>query len=256
MCTVTFIARKNGYAVGMNRDEKLSRAQGLPPAKHIVNGRAAIFPSEPSGGTWIGVNDAGVTFALINWYSVSARVSGNVVSRGEVARSLLAYDGLSGAEKHLADFPLRNTNPFRLLGIFPESTAIVEWRWNLSALERIAHEWKTNIWISSGFDELGAQRTRFQTFVGAEPGLARSGDSLRALHSSHAPSRGPYSICMHRADAATVSYAEVQVNSVAATLAYKADAPCERRAQWNVARLAISCPGHLPVGGHSRRGPR
>src|SRR6185369_12035132 len=90
MCTVTFIARKNGYALGMNRDEKLTRVKALPPARHERHGRAALFPSEPGGGTWIGVNDMGVTFALINWYSVQARVSANAVSRGQLVRSALA----------------------------------------------------------------------------------------------------------------------------------------------------------------------
>src|SRR5205814_4875575 len=56
---LTFIARRNGYALGMNRDEKLTRAAGLPPRLTHLKGRAVLAPSEPSGGTWIGVNDAG-----------------------------------------------------------------------------------------------------------------------------------------------------------------------------------------------------
>src|SRR4051794_37501350 len=90
MCTVTFIARKHGYALAMNRDEQLRRVKALPPSRYNLGGRTAVLPSEPNGGTWIGVNDAGVTFALINWYSVEARVSGNAVSRGQLVRSALA----------------------------------------------------------------------------------------------------------------------------------------------------------------------
>jgi hypothetical protein len=67
-----------------NRDEKLTRPTGLPAKKRKVNGRAAISPSEPGGGTWIAVNDHGATLALINWYSITARVGGKAVSRGEV----------------------------------------------------------------------------------------------------------------------------------------------------------------------------
>ena len=59
MCTVTFIARRNGYALGMNRDERLTRVAGLPPRLTHLNGHAILAPSEPSGGTWIGVNDTG-----------------------------------------------------------------------------------------------------------------------------------------------------------------------------------------------------
>ena len=87
MCTVTFIARKNGFALGMNRDEKLARATARPPSIEEIGGRRALFPSEPSGGTWIGVNDTGAGFALVNWYSISARVAGASVSRGVVVKS-------------------------------------------------------------------------------------------------------------------------------------------------------------------------
>ncbi len=82
MCTVSFIARRHGYLLAMNRDEQLTRAEGLPPKIVHVGERKVICPSEPGGGTWIAVNDAGVTFALINWYSVQARVQKNPVSRG------------------------------------------------------------------------------------------------------------------------------------------------------------------------------
>src|SRR5574338_141343 len=86
MCTVTFVAQQKGYYLGMNRDEKLSRVAGLPPTKRRVNGRNVICPSEPAGGTWISLNDAGVCFALINWYSVADRVEHQPISRGEVVK--------------------------------------------------------------------------------------------------------------------------------------------------------------------------
>src|SRR5882724_10196013 len=117
MCTVTLIARENGYALGMNRDERLTRVRALPPARHSINARTTLFPSEPGGGTWIGVNDAGVTFALINWYSVAARVSRHPVSRGEVVRSALGFDAATAVENQFANFPLERANPFRLIGI-------------------------------------------------------------------------------------------------------------------------------------------
>lgn len=226
MCTVTFIARNNGYALGMNRDEKVSRVQGLPPSKHSLNGRAAIFPSEPSGGTWIGVNDAGVTFALINWYSVTARVSQRPISRGEVTRSILPCPDFSDAQKHLSEFPLKKTNPFRLIGVFPQATSVIEWRWDLSALERVVHDWRTNMWISSGFDEPGALRERQEIFLQSLQTNETNVRRLRELHSSHVPSSGPYSVCMHRVDAETVSYTEICVDERTATLRHKAGPLC------------------------------
>src|SRR5690349_4456447 len=56
MCTVTFIARKHGYALGMNRDEKLTRPKGRLPKVRRLNGIKVLCPSESNGGTWIAMN--------------------------------------------------------------------------------------------------------------------------------------------------------------------------------------------------------
>jgi hypothetical protein len=229
MCTVTFITRGRGYCLGMNRDEKLTRPTGLPPKKNIVNGCAVIAPSEPGGGTWIAVNEHGTTLALINWYSITARVGHNVVSRGEVVNSGIAATSPDVADAALHRLPLNRINPFRLIGIYPATSEIVEWRWNLKKLVQKNHRWKAQQWISSGFDETTAQRVRGKTFQQAQrQRSAGSLDWLRRLHRSHTRHAGPFSTCMHRADAATVSYTEVTVSSRQTTMRYHAGAPCRR----------------------------
>ena len=228
MCTVTFIARQKGYCLGMNRDEKLTRPTGLPPKKKKINGRAVISPSEPGGGTWIAVNDHGATLALINWYSITARVGGKAISRGEVVNSASAAISPDFADSALSGMPLNRINPFRLIGIYPLTGEIVEWRWNMKQLVRKNHPWKSQQWISSGFDEPTAQRVRGKTFQRAvRQHSAGSQDWLRRLHRSHAPKAGPFSTCMHRADAATVSYTEVTVSLSQARMRYHRGAPCQ-----------------------------
>jgi hypothetical protein len=228
MCTVTFIARQKGYRLGMNRDEKRTRPTGLAPKKKKVDGRAVISPSEPGGGTWIAVNDHGATLALINWYSITARVEGKAVSRGEVVHSMSAASSPDFADAAFSGLPLNRINPFRLIGIYPVTHEIVEWRWNLKQLVRQQHPWKSQQWISSGFDEPTAQRVRGKTLQRAErQHSAGSLDWLRRLHRSHTPQAGPFSTCMHRTDAATVSYTEVTVSSRLATMRYHAGAPCQ-----------------------------
>jgi hypothetical protein len=226
MCTVTFVTGKNGYALGMNRDEKLSRPAALPIAIHRLSGRNALFPSEVSGGAWIGVNDAGASFALINWYRVPNRVEGQPVSRGEIVRTALALDSPE-LMSNPPGLDLHRVNPFRLLGVFLAQNAVYEWRWDLHNFERIAHRWETNAWFSSGFDEPGAQRARGGAFRAALHETAAGSLSwLRRLHASHLPECGPYSVCMHRSDAATVSYSEIEVDQGAANMRYVAGAPC------------------------------
>ena len=227
MCTVTFIARQRGYALGMNRDEKLTRPPGHPPERRDLGGHAVLCPFETGGGTWIAVNDRGATFALINWYSVKAAVSGRTVSRGEVINAVSGNHLPGNLESILLGLPLSQINPFRLIAVFPEPGLVTEWRWNLCRLLRLDHSWKTRQWISSGFDEPTAEHARGKTFERVlRQRSAGSLDWLRRLHRSHSPHVGPFSTCMHRHDAASVSYTEVAVSSVRVEMRYHPEAPC------------------------------
>jgi len=128
----------------------------------------------------------------------------------------------------LDGLPLNRINPFRLIGIYPAAGEIVEWRWNLKQLVRKNHRWKSQQLISSGFDEPAAQRVRGRTFRQAQKQKsAGSLDWLRRLHRSHAPETGPFSTCMHRADATTVSYTEISISPREAVMRYHAGAPCQ-----------------------------
>lgn len=212
----------------MNRDEKLTRPAGLPPTKRNVNGRAVLCPSEPGGGTWIALNDSGACLALINWYSVAKKVERSAFSRGEVVKAVGAADSPEATSAGLFEIPLKRINPFRLIGIFPTHGEVTEWRWNLKRLVQEKHCWTAQQWISSGFDEATAERVRGETFRRLlRHSSAPSRNWLRKLHSSHAPQIGPFSTCMHRADAATVSYTEIAVSPRTATMRYYAGAPCK-----------------------------
>ncbi|MEW6304684.1 MAG: NRDE family protein, partial [Verrucomicrobiota bacterium] len=113
----------------MNRDEKLTRVVGQPPARFRENGRAGVSPSEPGGGTWVSLNDAGVTMALINWYAVKTRVAASQpMSRGEVVRATRGAGNAAAVDAILATLPRERINPFRLIGAFPSSREIFEWR--------------------------------------------------------------------------------------------------------------------------------
>src|SRR6266404_9746445 len=90
MCTVSFLPNSQGFYLAMNRDEKRDRFAALPPEVLELKSHRAIFPREPSGGTWISANDAGVCLALINWHRINREPKNDVVSRGEVVRALAA----------------------------------------------------------------------------------------------------------------------------------------------------------------------
>ncbi len=227
MCTATFIARRNGYVLGMNRDEQRTRVLAHPAALHRLGNRQALLPSEPSGGTWMGVNDRGTAFALLNWYAVPNQVADNVVSRGGLVRRALQSDTTAEVATALTGWELPRVNPFRLVGIFPESKAVFEWQWDQQHLQQLEHPWQTVVWISSGFDEPAAQRIRGHTFREAlQQSSAGTQEWLRRLHRSHVPACGPNSICMHRADAVSVGYTELTVSPAKASLRYTPGSPC------------------------------
>ena len=101
MCTVSFLPARDGYQLAMNRDEQLSRMAAFPPATQKCGALRALYPHELSGGTWVGVNEAAVGFALVNWYSKPQRKGSDTLSRGMVIPELLASRDIEGARGRL-----------------------------------------------------------------------------------------------------------------------------------------------------------
>ena len=151
----------------------------------------------------------------------------------------LAASDRTTAEDALGSLPLRRMNPFRMIAVFPKSLEVIEWRWDRERLAMESMGWRTWVWISSGLDEAGAQRERGLCFEQAcQERDSGSLDWLRRFHQSHRPERGPYSVCMHRADAATVSYTEIGVEGDLATLRHSQGALCQCGAALSELQLA------------------
>src|SRR5436190_1577289 len=116
MCTVTFWPRGENYELGMSRDEQRTRAKGIPPK--IWRGDTKIVsPSENGGGTWIALNEHGLTLALINWYSVTPAAAPiqKPISRGEIVRTMAHVESVEELNHILLRVPLNLYQPFRLL---------------------------------------------------------------------------------------------------------------------------------------------
>jgi hypothetical protein len=69
---------------------------------------------------------------------------------------------------------------------------------------------------------------------------------LRRLHRSHRPEIGPYSICMHRDDAATVSYTEIVVSRGISRMRYESGPTCKPTAQ-SISSLETNIPDSQPI---------
>ena len=188
--------------------------------------RRAIYPREPNGGTWLAVNDAGLCLALINWHRIKRESEGKIESRGFIIPQLIGASDGGAVGRALRKLELDRVRPFRLIAIDSSRKEVTEWQWNLRTLKARRHSWRTQHWFSSGYDEPEAEKQREKVCFGSSLGKS---SSLKKLHSSHLPKRGPFSICMHRPDAATVSYSEVVVGAKRITFRYQPGPPCRDR---------------------------
>ena len=228
MCTLTFVPTKDGYVAGMNRDEKLTRPHALPPDRFDSPGATAVFPRENSGGTWIGCNSRGNLLALLNWNDVVPPFGGATLrSRGLLIPELIGGDDLTDTHARYAQLDLSGFLPFRLIGAFLGESFIREWRWDGLRRQEFQFAWAKRHWFSSSVSDALAWRERGQTCQNAERDRSREVVSwVRDLHQSHDPVPGPFSICVHREDAATVSYTEVRCSEERISMSYRNGNAC------------------------------
>jgi hypothetical protein len=217
----------------MNRDELRSRLVALPPVAHEAAGIVAVFPNEPGGGTWIGINNAGICLALINWHALPAKPVTPGVSRGIVVKELIQLVALEDLARLLKALPLDSMPAFRLIAVASRETWVREFQWDQRKVIAIQHSWVPRHWFSSGMNEKFVELERAEVCRRAwtEPGAGEL-SWLRRLHRSHRPHRGRLSICMHGQEANTVSYTEIAIRRTAGMMRYHPGPLCDGEEQF------------------------
>ena len=229
MCTLTFAPTNEGFLAGMNRDEQRTRPSALSPETFTVGETQAIYPREAGGGTWIACNSRGNLFALLNWYSAETNTLGpKIKTRGELIPNLVYEPDSRSTANRLAGIDLAGIHPFRLVGAFCGEKVLNEWRWDGRHLDRVRFAWGLTHWFSSSLSDSSAEHFRGRVCATAKSGgTTPTREWLQELHKSHDPEPGPYSICMHRPDAATVSYTQIECTPQEISMEYVAGPPCE-----------------------------
>jgi len=147
--------------------------------------------------------------------------------RGLVIAELIGEPDLAAADSHFHQMNLDGLFPFRLVGIFQSERTITEWHWDGVARRKIEFSWARNHWYSSSLsDSLAEEERRHACQAAAGEPAAGSNGWLRRLHRSHVPRPGPFSVCVHRQDATTVSYTEVQCGGSQIAMDYLDGNPC------------------------------
>lgn len=224
MCTASWAPRPDGYTFCFNRDERRTRAPALPPAARDADGIAFLAPLDGDfGGTWIAVNQFGITLALLNRYQHAvAPEPREPRSRGLIILDLIAAANLATIETGLRRLPHDQHRPFSLLAIAPGSPAMIA-AWNGRALVVTRHANPGLILTSSSVTEPEVALARTATFAALSP---VSAESLEAVHRSHRPERGRRSVCMHRPEAETQSYSRIEVTPEGVRMRHIAGSPC------------------------------
>jgi hypothetical protein len=225
MCTVTVVPHETGVRVMCNRDERRSRPAALPPQVHDLGGRLAAFPVDPrGGGSWVGVNDAGIIVTLLN---VSGRLHGFSKkprrSRGLIVREVLRSGSLSDVLETVASLDASLFEMFRLVVMHRFTALEATGDGVRTAIRRQITVDTPLLFTSSSLGDALVEAPRTQLFQRMV--LKRRSGWLRGQARFHRhlwPSRPEISVCMERDDALTVSRTVVDVTGARRSLLYEA----------------------------------
>jgi hypothetical protein len=246
MGTISILPFENGeYSLLMNRDESPERPAALDLKRgHSDSGLEHAYPVDAkSRGTWIGANARGLSLALMNQHPESREAleaprepRGFQRSRGEIITGLLGALGAHEAANRLARLDPRPYPPFFLL-VLDTRGPFHALRWDGTESEFLTYERGPRLFASSSFQAedvlLGRQR-QFENLLKLVESAPDSDAALllqRRLHASHSPSAGPFSVCVHRAGARSVSVSEILVRGLSVRLRHHAGPPCEAAAE-------------------------
>lgn len=222
MCTATWRTTADGYVLYFNRDESRSRQAAAPPRRIDRGGMPLLAPADGDfGGTWIATNATGLTVALLNRYQDHAKAGpGPFISRGLLVLDLAEATDWLDLDARLDVLDFNQYRPFTLLVVEAQGEAF---RAAWDGRRRLPNDRPEPPMASSGYDPEGIEALRHQIFAEFP---AEGTEALHDFHRSHRPDRGPFSPCMHRFDASTVSLTRVEVHGGRITMAYADGPPC------------------------------
>jgi len=214
MCTVSIVRHECGVRVLCNRDERRSRAPAFAPTARCVNGRRAVFPVDPvGGGTWIGVNDAGLAAALLNRTdrhqprpALAPRQS-----RGAIVPLVLGTGSPDDALCLVGQLDRSDFAPYRLVVLQANDLWIISG--GGAAAPDVRHQRLTapRVLASSSLGDDLVESPRRRLFAEL---LLAAADPLQAqqrFHQHQWPDRTAVSVMMQRDDARTVSRTQVDM---------------------------------------------
>lgn len=117
MCTVSWAKNSSTSQILFNRDERHNRLPGFPPEIRTINNVSFISPIDgDAGGTWLGVNEFGCVFGLLNFYpDIKPTLPINPESRGTIIHQLAFVTEINQVKNELKNLELNRFEPFEFL---------------------------------------------------------------------------------------------------------------------------------------------
>lgn len=135
MCTVTWLLQPNGYQLFFSRDELKTRRIAFPPSVKERNGIKYIAPTDAdAGGSWLGVNQFGLSMGLLNYYHGKINNSDpgkEYISRGLLLTTLIDSTTQSEVIQRLNQLDLSDYRPF-ILTIWESEKTVATCTWDHS----------------------------------------------------------------------------------------------------------------------------
>jgi hypothetical protein len=236
MCTVSILP---GTALGTgdrrldrpvlrvvcSRDERRTRPAALPPVVFGGDDGSVVMPIDPvSGGSWIGANDRGLVFVVLNTYAEPATIratAGASSSRGLIVPAVALSESVSEALERAVAIDVTRYERFRLLLL--DRYQLVEcWPEGERLRHRRSFLQGPVVRTSSGLgDDVVAapRRTLFRRFLTGSRDARAAQD---AFHDHQWPGQEDISVCMERSDARTVSRTTIEMRHDTACVTYAA----------------------------------
>jgi len=221
MCTVSIVTTAGGFRCIFNRDERLSRSVAHSPIERRLGERCAVFPIDPDGGgSWIGVNDAGLVAMLLNRTTRRTRnLPAPRFSRGTIVQGLLEHATADAACAALSRLAPELFGPFSVLVIQGRCARVITSD-DLTDHTDIVLVRPIMLTSSSLGDELVTEprQSLFEQLVLRRPDWI---DGQDVFHRHHWAERPEVSVVMRRHDAATVSRTTVDIDRQCARMQYE-----------------------------------
>lgn len=222
MCTFSYLREPNALTVFFNRDEKHPRAREEAPELREDRGLRILAPRDPdSGGTWLGVNEAGLMVAILNHYDAvrAETVPERGRSRGSLVLDLLESRSVGDATVRLQNQAGTDYRPFicAILSVSnPESC------FSLDADGMLAPFPFTGLppVTTSSFSPERVQAHRLRTFSRMVDVDHPDESALFAYHASYDLENGAASVLMRRPDAETRSIIRLRLTRTTAVMRY------------------------------------